>query len=518
MAAGKKVQDDVVARINLNGNDLDVFYIGGSKFGIHIPNNPKINTFPKSALDKMIQSKQAIIQNQARWNEICASILPDGSTKTHTADGERKSAQAQALGALMDENYIERDANGVLRISDKDDDSKDVRNPNKKKSSLSPEEAARILASDKPVAKGVASGQKSDFSDDEFEDDYDDEYDELDGVPTRQNDNRRTNGRRRRQNPRGEYDNSDDYEEYEQQGMQGSVTPTIMPPPSDVREKQERAMRGDLNGDGVIDEFDTFIAEEQKKNGLVMVVFFGGIIVSILLFFFVHGCTASLFRGESFQIIPDFGATQTTTQQQQQADTNQEAMQEQPNDEQVELETVVRSDFDPETAVSTFPMATESEQSIATNFMRKVREFIIARDLEKFHEAVNIGMIADQFAIAYADTAREAQGLSDDEYNELRDYYGGVLVERENQHVAIGDTYGSIFGGRIREVRRDPIDPNRLYIVTESIGGDHHRICLILQGEVPEDGGDTRWEINGLMDPIGYARMIQKGAATSDSR
>jgi hypothetical protein len=102
--------------------------------------------------------------------------------------------------------------------------------------------------------------------------------------------------------------------------------------------------------------------------------------------------------------------------------------------------------------------------------------------------------------------AKDKQNLSDAEAEELLYAYDETFIKSEKQHVLNKDPYGSIFGGRIREVRTDPYEDYKLYIVMESISGDHQRICFVATGDE-----DDNWMITGIMDSEGYTKMISEG-------
>ena len=84
----------------------------------------------------------------------------------------------------------------------------------------------------------------------------------------------------------------------------------------------------------------------------------------------------------------------------------------------------------------------------------------------------------------------------------MADYHSRFVIN-ERQHVVDRDVYASIFGGRIREVRQDPANPYRLYVVMESIAGDHQRVCFAMDGDAT-----GAWTVVDLLDPVGYVNMI----------
>lgn len=167
---------------------------------------------------------------------------------------------------------------------------------------------------------------------------------------------------------------------------------------------------------------------------------------------------------------------------------------------------VVRSDFDPETAVQSQPMADDTGRDTATKMFEYIRQLFANGDAQDLTNAVNLDGIATQLADAYANVAKGQQGLTDTETTTLRDYYKQAFVEDELDNASKNDIYGSIFGGRIRDVRVDSQDASKLYVVMESLGGDHQRVCFVTQSS---DNGSS-WIVSGIMDADGYVRQIMK--------
>lgn len=167
---------------------------------------------------------------------------------------------------------------------------------------------------------------------------------------------------------------------------------------------------------------------------------------------------------------------------------------------------VVRSDFDPETAVQSQPMADDAGRDTATKMFEYIRQLFANGDAKDLTQAVNLDGIATQIADAYANVAKGQQGLTDTETTTLRDYYKQAFVEDELDNASKNDIYGSVFGGRIRDVRVDSQDASKLYVVMESLGGDHQRVCFVMQSS---DNGSS-WIVSGIMDADGYVRQIMK--------
>jgi hypothetical protein len=273
--------------------------------------------------------------------------------------------------------------------------------------------------------------------------------------------------------------------------------------PSRNRSRQS----GDLNGDGVVDEMDKFVAEEQKKSPLVMIALALSGLASVGLFFVAFFVSSSLL-GHDTNIRPPQPQEQIQPQLQEQAsDDNQNSEQTATNEGgEVQRETVVRTDFDPETIVANFEMASEDKQKVAIAMFQAIRTDILNGDVNAFCQAVDIEQIASEIAPAYAEHAAGVQNLGEAEKNELKDNYQVTFSRNERQHVVDKDTYASIFGGRIREVRQDPGNPLCIYVVMEAITGDHQRACFALN-----DDGTGGWTVTDLVDPSGYVQMIAQG-------
>lgn len=167
---------------------------------------------------------------------------------------------------------------------------------------------------------------------------------------------------------------------------------------------------------------------------------------------------------------------------------------------------VVRSDFDPETTVQSQPMADDAGMDTATKMFEYIRQLFANGDAQDLTQAVNLDGIATQIADAYANVAKGQQGLTDTETTTLRDYYKQAFIEDELDNASKNDIYGSVFGGRIRDVRVDSQNANKMYVVMESLGGDHQRICFIMQSS---DNGSS-WIVSGIMDADGYVRQIMR--------
>lgn len=226
-------------------------------------------------------------------------------------------------------------------------------------------------------------------------------------------------------------------------------------------------------------------------------------ILSAFAFFGVHAMLPDLSRGSSTVISRLMGRNRKT-----QTDEPTDAENAFEDEEQVDLTSpsAWRTDFDPEDSVAMYPMADDAQKSIANGFMTALRGCFSDKDRTAFVNIVALEPICLQIAKSYVALTTDAHSLTVDEQTELTDWYALSFAQREVAHVEDGDVYASIFGGRVREVRADEADPYKLYVVNESLGGDHQRICFILQGN-----SENSWALTGVMDPDGYVKQVLSG-------
>lgn len=466
--------DKQIAHGSLRGGvPYRIYYEGGSLFCMVWEDNGKSKQMhiPKDKLDIMISEGKIHLMSATKYRQIEKNILPDGSTRTHNADGTPKSAFKQQMETLEQEDHlIITNPDGSKSIAP-DPEPGAPKMPEKKVPG--PEDAAEM------GLNGLNANTP------EMEESLDEQA-------------------------------HTDVEQNEEDGHDESEEPVQKP----VRARKDSRHPEDLNGDGIIDEFDDLIKEEQKKNILVMLIFFAGIIVSIFLFFFFHTITASILHGEPIDLIPEVIQIEkkdsSLAQDSENGDEGEQGnTQDQPSENGSEdngdassnqLETVNRGDFDPEDAVAAFPMADAEKEKVAVWLFQQVRQNIYDANRMAFEANVKMDRIAGELSPAYAETAKEIQGLTDAEKAEVDAYWRETFIKREIQHVLDKDPYGSIFGGRIREVRQDPNNPLCLYVVTESIAGDHQRACFAINGD-----SSGNWIITDIMDPKGYVKMIQEG-------
>lgn len=170
-------------------------------------------------------------------------------------------------------------------------------------------------------------------------------------------------------------------------------------------------------------------------------------------------------------------------------------------------DTMTRTDYDPENDVSDKQMANDSERDIATGLFSAIRTCFSNGDVSGFRQIANLDGMADAIATSYANITKARRNLTDGDVATLMDYYKATLIGQEMDHASKNDIYGSMFGGRIREVRTDGTDDHTLYAVMESLGGDHQRVCFVLTGS--DDG--KSWAISSIVNVDAYVRQIMSG-------
>ena len=239
----------------------------------------------------------------------------------------------------------------------------------------------------------------------------------------------------------------------------------------------------------------------RKRTAPALIAFVSAMsVVTIVLFFVGHGITSSFSDGGILSSIESglsFGKTDDSD-----SDSSDNS-----SDVVTDGNTIKRTDYDPENAVINEPIATDSQRTIATGLFTAIRQAISNGDTKTFQQIVALDSISSDISQSYARHEQSRLHLTDAQAAEYRDYYKSTLVSDELSHVTNKDAYGSMFGGRVREVRSDTSDSGRLYVVTESLGGDHQRACFVLQSN---DGG-TSWALSGMLDTDGYVAQILEG-------
>ena len=449
----------------------DIYYVGGSTFELDIDNGSgKKPTVKKSVIDKLVASKQLRLINPNRYREITASIDPKtGATKTHNADGTKKSKLAQMTSELEDEGYIAETPNGIVHTAHRN-------------------QPTRNESQERPQQHQIA---------DPFADDDDD-------MPKSMNTGDDGFSRNGRMNGESSYV-TDDVDPFGDD----------MPAPSD----DMASMSDDGSDDGYGNEGgkpeERRIARGPRTIPIIVFVVLS-VILCIVLFFGAAAITATFSKGSGISLkLP----TIPQAQQQQTQDTEKDSDGEQSgtnvNSEDQQPEgTVDRGDFDPEDGVIDYPLASDEQYDLANGFFTSLRQTISNGDVKSFNSMVAVDSIASQIASAYASYAQLYQNITESETDELSDYYAETFAEAERQHVIDKDSYASIFGGRIREVRVDQSDSMRLYVVMESLGGDHQRACYVLQG----DKSSGAYALTEMVDVNGYVQMIMQGSTDANQK
>lgn len=169
-------------------------------------------------------------------------------------------------------------------------------------------------------------------------------------------------------------------------------------------------------------------------------------------------------------------------------------------------DTIKRTDYDPEDDVISYPMADQEQIDMITSMFSKIRECFENGDPETYQKIVALSTIGNQIGKAYAQQEQLRHFMTDEDTIATMEFYQSVFVRSEKNHAAKANLPGSIIGGRIREVRQDPHVPNKLYVVMESISGDHQRVCFIV-----EQVSENSWAVMGITSPRKYVQQIRAG-------
>lgn len=473
-------EDRIASGNGKGGMPLSIYYIGGSSF-VLVKDGEEDHPMAKMTLQqvkKMIAAKKVTLLRPKHLEEIENEVDPDtGDTASHNADGSVKSTVDQMLNKYQQDGYIVDDGNGGVKSIDEGATPQPRRRRRHRTSgdgdSSSPDSAdgqqgnrngGVPLNADEPQEQpgdGNASLEKIDDID-PFADIDTGRYDE----PNRPQRNRRQ---------LSEYDDA---------------------PESDMGRSKPRRQR-------------TANPEEDQGHigGPLFVFIVVTILLCLVLFFGSFIVSSKIFHGK----LDEMTGGQTTSQKKDSGNSNKEkggsGKKENANSEPTTasgLDPIKRTDFDPEDAVKTYTMASSSEKAIADGFMKQVRSLIANGDVDSFTQMVALDNVSSEIAISYADLSQVRQNLTDDEKAELLQYYKNTLMQQERKHITDKDLYASMFGGRVREVRQQA---GKLYVVMESIGGDHQRACFVLT----EDAQSDSWALTDIVDTNGYVKMIGSG-------
>lgn len=473
-------EDRIASGNGKGGMPLSIYYIGGSSF-VLVKDGEEDHPIAKMTLQqvkKIIAAKKVTLLRPKHLEEIENEVDPDtGDTASHNADGSVKSTVDQMLNKYQQDGYIVDDGNGGVKSIDEgavpqprrrrrhrtsgDGDSSSPDSATGRQESRNSGVPLNADESQEQPGDGNASLEKIDDVD-PFADIDTGRYDEPDRPQ-----------RNRRQ--------LSDYDDAPEPDMERSK-------PRSQRTANPEEDQGHIGGPLFVFIVVTIL--------LCLVLFFGSFIVSSKIF---HGKLDEMTGG------------QTTSQKKDSGNSNKKkgdsGKKENANSEPTTasgLDPIKRTDFDPEDAVKTYTMASSSEKAIADGFMKQVRSLIANGDVDSFTQMVALDNVSSEIAISYADLSQVRQNLTDDEKAELLQYYKNTLMQQERKHITDKDLYASMFGGRVREVRQQA---GKLYVVMESIGGDHQRACFVLT----EDEQSGSWALTDIVDTNGYVKMIGSG-------
>lgn len=476
-------EDRIASGNGKGGMPLSIYYIGGSSF-VLVKDGEEDHPMAKMTLQqvkKMIAAKKVTLLRPKHLEEIENEVDPDtGDTASHNADGSVKSTVDQMLNKYQQDGYIIDDGNGGVKPIDegaapqprrrrrhRTQGDGDSASPDAKQGQPDRRNGGVPLNADEPQEQpgdGNASLEKIDDVD-PFADIDTGRYDE----PSRPQRNRRQ---------LSDYDGD--------------------APESDMGRKKPRRQRTTSPDD-----------DQGHVGGPLFVFVVVTILLCLVLFFGSFIVSSKIFHGK----LDEMAGGQTTSQKKDAGNSNKgngDGGKNENGNENSEpttasgLDPIKRTDFDPEDAVKTYTMASSSEKAIADGFMKQVRSLIANGDIDSFTQMVALDNVSSEIAISYADLSQVRQNLTDDEKAELLQYYKNTLMQQERKHITDKDLYASMFGGRVREVRQQA---GKLYVVMESIGGDHQRACFVLT----EDAQSGSWALTDIVDTNGYVKMIGSG-------
>lgn len=473
-------EDRIASGNGKGGMPLSIYYIGGSSF-VLVKDGEEDHPIAKMTLQqvkKIIAAKKVTLLRPKHLEEIENEVDPDtGDTASHNADGSVKSTVDQMLNKYQQDGYIVDDGNGGVKSIDEGAAPQPRRRRRHRTSgdgdSSSPDSAdgqqgnrnggVPLNADEQQEQPGNGNASLEKIDDvDPFADIDTGRYDEPDRPQ-----------RNRRQ--LSEYDDA---------------------PESDMRRSKPRSQH-------------TANPEEDQGHigGPLFVFIVVTILLCLVLFFGSFIVSSKIFHGK----LDEMTGGQTTSQKKDSENSNKKkgdsGKKENANSEPTTasgLDPIKRTDFDPEDAVKTYTMASSSEKAIADGFMKQVRSLIANGDVDSFTQMVALDNVSSEIAISYADLSQVRQNLTDDEKAELLQYYKNTIMQQERKHITDKDLYASMFGGRVREVRQQA---GKLYVVMESIGGDHQRACFVLT----EDAQSGSWALTDIVDTNGYVKMIGSG-------
>lgn len=463
MAREEKLQKIGVVKV---GKDIvPVLYVGGSMFRLDFPNQPSDQAphYDKSVIDRLIEKKQLQLTSQDAYERICASIDPvTGDTKDYHADGSKKTEVEKTLQTLNQERSVKRDRT--------------------ERAKQEPEHGRAVPQIDESLGNEVAG---------------------VAGDPTAAHSMTRSR-------PSGPQVSQEDlFGDSGGTGQDASLSFSSQAPTTASRPHGPQA-------DPTRETYEEFRERQHRENpSLKTSPAKRRTAVAALAGVAVIGCvacfavTASLTDSVDPSGIPVIGKMISGGKGKSAAQPEEKpgVAEEGKDGSQEGTEVVLRTDFDPEDAVVHFPLASSDKQDLAVNFFKAIRVGYSQGNLDQLNSMIAYDYVHGQIADAYATAEQQRLQLSDEARAVLRDQYVAIMNQQEGTHLANHDLDASIYCGRIREVRADDTDPNRLYVVMESLGGDHQRACFILQG----DPSTNMYALVGMTDPEGYVRMIREG-------
>ena len=475
-------EDRIASGNGKGGMPLSIYYIGGSSF-VLVKDGEEDHPMAKMTLQqvkKMIAAKKVTLLRPKHLEEIENEVDPDtGDTASHNADGSVKSTVDQMLNKYQQDGYIVDDGNGGVKSIDEGVTPQPRRRRRHRTSgdggSSSPDSATGQQENrNGGVPLNADEPQKQHEGDSASSLEKIDDVDPFADIDT------------------GRYDEPD-------------------------RPQRNRRQLSDYDGDAAEPDMGrnkprrqrTANPEEDQGHigGPLFVFIVVTILLCLVLFFGSFIVSSKIFHGK----LDEMTGGQTTSQKKDSGNSNKEKGDSGKNENASSepatasgLDPIKRTDFDPEDAVKTYTMASSSVKAIADGFMKQVRSLIANGDVDSFTQMVALDNVSSEIAISYADLSQVRQNLTDDEKAELLQYYKNTLMQQERKHITDKDLYASMFGGRVREVRQQV---GKLYVVMESVGGDHQRACFVLT----EDAQSGSWALTDIVDTNGYVKMIGSG-------
>ena len=162
--------------------------------------------------------------------------------------------------------------------------------------------------------------------------------------------------------------------------------------------------------------------------------------------------------------------------------------------------------YDPEDAVRVFDLADTQTQQDTIGFINHLHSLYLNGKVKEVMAIVQLDNISNTLGTAYGAYAQEVQHLSDEERDSLAVDWSKRFNEQERYYITHHDLQHSIFGGNLREVRKDATNDNLFYIVMESVDGDHQRTAFTF---IRNEQG--YYHIDNILSPNGYIQMICEG-------